>query len=86
MDIATIRRKIWNGWVTGVRREPMSKPEIALTARTDVTPEQGRDVRARVWRFVLSCHAKKGKAGARHAGNGEKGSDNDLPTNHILPR
>jgi hypothetical protein len=64
MDIATTRRKIWSGCVTGGCQEPMSKPDIVLTARSDVTPEQRRDVRARVWRFVLSCHAKKGKGGA----------------------
>jgi hypothetical protein len=86
MGIATIRRKIWSGCVTGGCQEPMSKPDIVLTVRTDVTPEQGRNVRARVWRFVLYCHAKKGKAGAPHAGNGEKGFEDDLPANRILPR
>lgn len=64
----------------------MSKPVIVLTAPSNITPEQGRNVRAHVWRFVFDCHAKKGKAGAPHAGDGEKGPEDDLPANRILPR
>ena len=64
----------------------MSKPDIVLTAPSAAAPERARDARARAWRFVFDCYVKKGKAGAPHAGNGEKGPQDDLPADRILPR
>lgn len=50
-----------------------------------ITPEQARDVRARAWRYIFDCHAKK-KAGATHAGDEAKGSDeHTIRPTPILP-
>ncbi len=46
---------------------------------------QGRDVRARAWRFVFDCYAKK-KAGEGDAGDGMKGPEHDHPAGRILSR
>lgn len=57
---------------------------IVYVPRSDTTPEQACDVRARAWRYVFDCYAKK-KAGVRGAGDEAKGSENDRPTT-ILPQ
>lgn len=65
----------------------MGKPDIAYALSSDASLEQARDVRARAWRYVFDCHAKK-KAGATHyAGDEAKGPDeHDRPAPPILPR
>ena len=60
-------------------------PRAIRAPRPGPTPEQARDVRARAWRFVFDCYAKK-KAGDRDAGDGMKGPEHDHPARRILPR
>ena len=35
------------------------RADITLKPAAGITPEQARDIRARVWAFVFDCHAKK---------------------------
>lgn len=37
----------------------MISQRITYTSHPGTTPEQARDTRARAWRFVLDCYAKK---------------------------
>ncbi len=37
----------------------MSRTCISVTPRSDITPEQARDLRARALQFVFDCYARK---------------------------
>ena len=53
--------------------------------RQDLSPEQARDIRARAWRLVFDCYAKK-KAGVPSTGDDPKGgSKNDSRAAASIP-
>jgi hypothetical protein len=37
----------------------MTSARITINATPGITPQQARDTRARAWRYVFDCHAKK---------------------------
>ncbi len=62
---------------------------ITYHERSSITPEEARNVRARVWAYVFACHARKTgdgkeKAGVPIAGNDAmKGSKHDRAARSI---
>ena len=49
---------------------------VVVKTNPDFTPEQARDARARAWRFVFDCYAKKkALTGKEKAGGGDADED-----------
>jgi hypothetical protein len=54
----------------------MRSPAVSYAPRSNATPDQARDVRARAWTFAFECYAKK--EGSRPgAPDDAKGSKHD---------
>jgi hypothetical protein len=64
-----------------------SAPPTVDKPASDLTLEQARDTRARAWRFVFDCYAKKKAAGSTqdHDGDEPKGSRNDQSAKSSIP-
>ena len=37
----------------------MSSPRMASSSRPSISPQEGREVRARAWAYAFSCYRKK---------------------------
>ena len=58
--------------------EGRMKGSVAIVRRQDLSSEQeARDLRARAWRFIFDCHAKK--AAARSPQSQTRKEDPDQP-------
>lgn len=64
----------------------MSSARVVHVSRTDIDATQARDARARAWKFIFDCHAKKKAAGVTSTdGDDTKGrSVNDFRAHTIL--
>jgi hypothetical protein len=58
------------------------KTESTLKSTSSITPEQIRDVRARAWAFIFSCHERKKAAAPSRPDDDVKESDGYVATNH----
>ena len=57
--IAITRLRTWSGCATADWWEVVSSPRITSTPRSDTTPEQTRDARARAWAYVFECFYRR---------------------------
>ena len=63
-----------------------SAPLTAYQPNPSVTPEEARDVRARVWRFAIDCYAKK-KGGVPSTADDAKGrSESEFRARTIISK
>lgn len=62
----------------------MSSTRFIYTSCLDITPDQARDARARAWRFVFDCYAKKKGGVPSTADDGKE--IKDIPDKTILPQ
>lgn len=63
-----------------------SKADIVIKAASSAAPDHARDSRARAWRFVFDCYAKKKAAGVPST-NGSDGTEikEDSANEPIIP-